>query len=106
MAEMSAEDFAAWRAAYDYEPWGEERADLRAAVGHAIADSARQKQNPRPYKDYMPFYREPEEEKPAPGDPDVGMKIWHNLAAAWRKAASRNKAATQPRKKRPKGGRR
>jgi len=96
---MPAGEFAAWWTAYDCDPWGDERADLRAAVGHAIADSARLKENPKPYKTYMPFYREPEEKHPGRGDPAAARKIWSALAAAWNKATGRNKAVTGKTKK-------
>lgn len=32
---MSAEQFEAWRVYYEVEPWGEERADLRAGINSA-----------------------------------------------------------------------
>lgn len=87
---MPAGEFAAWRTLYDMQPWGEERADVRAAVGHAILDSHRLKANPKPLKDYMPYYREPER-KESPGDPEAGKKIVAALANAWRKATQKMK---------------
>ena len=93
MAEMPAAEFAAWRVSYDIDPWGEELADVRSAVGHSIADSARQKANPKPFKDYMPFYYEPEDKRP--GDPEAGKKIWRALVSAWNKATGKKASSGQ-----------
>jgi hypothetical protein len=101
MAEVPARDFAAWRAWYDLEPWGEERADLSRAVGHAIADSHRLKKKPQPYGAYMPFWREPEPKRQPPADTSLGKKILGAIAAAWNKARGKKQAKPQakPRKK-------
>jgi hypothetical protein len=96
MREMPAEEFAGWRTAYDTDPWGDERADLSRAVGHSIVDSHRLKAKPKPYKDYMPFFREPEEKHPQPGDPNLGRQMWNAMANAWNNARKRNKAPKKP----------
>jgi hypothetical protein len=99
MREMPAADFTAWRAAYDFEPWGEERADLREAMQCAIADSARLKANAKPLKTYMPFYREPQIKRRAPPDPNAGRKIWAAVCSMWNNARERRKAAARPGRK-------
>jgi hypothetical protein len=99
MHEMPAGEFAGWRAAYEFEPWGDERADLSRAVGHAINDAILQKGRSKPRKEYMPFFHEPEEKHPAPGDPTLGRQIWNAMASMWNKARERRKAATTPRKR-------
>jgi hypothetical protein len=104
MAETPAGDFCGWRAAYDFEPWGEERADVRAAVGHQIADAAARKGKSRPLKDYMPFYRAAKPKRQPPADPAAGRKIWASLANIWKRARERNKAATKGRKRKAEGG--
>lgn len=93
MREMPAADFAAWQVAYDFEPWGDERADFSRAVGHSIMDSMRVKGNSKPRNAYMPFFREPEEKHPARGDPGMARQLWNAMAAAWNKARERRKAA-------------
>ena len=65
MAEMSSRQLAEWIAYYQLEPWGEERADLRAGiVASTIANVNRSAKRTKPYtpRDFMPrFDAEPEE---------------------------------------------
>ena len=64
LAEMTSAQFAEWMAYGQLEPWGEERADLRAGIiASTQANSMRGKKG-KPFKpqDFMPRY-EPEDEE-------------------------------------------
>ena len=66
LGEISSRDFAEWMAYSRLEPWGEERADLRAGiVASTIANSNRGKgQKPFKVADFLPSF-EPESEEEA-----------------------------------------
>ena len=66
LGEISSRDFAEWMAYSRLEPWGEERADLRAGiVASTIANSNRGKgQKPFKPQQFMPDF-EPETEEQA-----------------------------------------
>lgn len=56
-AEISAAEFAEWQAFYAIEPFGEERADLRAAIIAAtVANSMRVKGRVLTPADFMPDF--------------------------------------------------
>lgn len=80
LAEMSSSQLAEWIAFYQLEPWGEERADLRAGiVASTIANVNRSQKQKKPYKpdDFMPrFDVEPEE--PA----ETAMRLMAQMRAA------------------------
>lgn len=60
LSSMSAEMFAEWAAYAEIEPWGEERADLRAGiVSSVIANTHRGKGQPLTPKDFMPTFDAP-----------------------------------------------
>lgn len=64
LAEMTSTQFAEWMAYAQLEPWGEDRADLRAGIVAAtMANSMRGKKG-KPFKpaDFMPRF-EPEDEE-------------------------------------------
>ena len=64
LAEMTSAQFAEWMAYAQLEPWGEERADLRAGIiASTMANSMRSKKG-KPFKpqDFMPKF-EPEDEE-------------------------------------------
>ena len=59
LAEMSSRQLAEWIAYYQVEPWGEERADLRAGiVASTIANVNRSPKRTKPYTphDFMPRF--------------------------------------------------
>jgi hypothetical protein len=69
LARMSSSELSGWRAFYQAEPFGEQRADVRAAlVCKVLADIARafaKGKGPEPrIEDFMPFQQE-EEHDPA-----------------------------------------
>lgn len=66
LAEMTSAQLSEWMAFYRLEPWGEERADLRAGiVASTIANSNRGKgQKPFKPQQFMPDF-EPETEEQA-----------------------------------------
>jgi hypothetical protein len=60
--DMPLEEFATWQAYYEIDPFGEDRADLRAGiVASVIANANRDpKRKPTPFtaQDFMPLVRE------------------------------------------------
>lgn len=63
--DMTAAEFMEWCAYYTIEPWGEERADLRAAIVAATVANGNRGKKQKPYKveDFMPKF-----------GPDAGRK--------------------------------
>lgn len=61
---IDAHEFAEWLAYYALEPWGEERADLRAGIiASTVANGSRDaKKRPRPFRatEFMPQFDRPE----------------------------------------------
>lgn len=72
LASVSSRELTEWQAYYSLEPFGEERADLRAGiVASTVANSVRDpKQQKQPYSpdQFMPQFEEREPEEP---DPDA-----------------------------------
>jgi hypothetical protein len=60
LEEMTSEQFEGWMTYAGMEPWGEERADLRAGIVASVVANANRdsKRRPRPYeaKDFMPKF--------------------------------------------------
>jgi hypothetical protein len=54
--DMTASDLLEWEALYAIDPWGEQRADLRAGIiaSATVAPHCRKHQMPKP-ADFMPF---------------------------------------------------
>lgn len=71
---MSWREYLEWSEYYAVEPWGEDRADLRAGiVSSVIANTNRDpKRRPKPFEpvDFMPYY-----EKPTPSPEQLAHKI-------------------------------
>lgn len=58
--EVSAEEFGEWVALFSAEPWGEERADFRAAiVASTVANCHAQGRKQFKAEDFMPRYGKP-----------------------------------------------
>jgi hypothetical protein len=66
LAEISSVQFAEWMAFSRLEPWGEDRADLRAGIVASTIANANRGKNAKPFKpdDFMPRF-EPETEEEA-----------------------------------------
>jgi hypothetical protein len=64
MHTMTAEEFGLWQQSYLQDPWGEERADLRAGIIAATIANVHRGKDTEPYKaaDFKPNYSKP---KPA-----------------------------------------
>lgn len=65
LAEMSASQLAEWREFYGVEPWGEDRADLRAGIVASTVANCNRAKDSEPFTpaDFMPYVeREPEPE--------------------------------------------
>jgi hypothetical protein len=61
---MSSREFAEWAAYYQVEPFGEARADLRAAiVAKTMADLWRGEGEPVPIENFLPLLQEPPDEE-------------------------------------------
>lgn len=95
LAELSRSELGLWAALWQVDPWDPQRADRRAAIGHALyANSNRDSQKrPQPYKveDFMPYLdRAPDEIAR-----EVAESLVHSLAKlsgdrkAWDKSAWR-----------------
>lgn len=58
MAGMSAAQLRGWIEYYEYEPFGEERADLRTAIVACVVANANRSRNQKPFKvnDFMPKF--------------------------------------------------
>lgn len=65
LAELSGAQLAEWRAADRLDPWGEERADLRAGIIAAEIANAAGRNEPAVPADFMPYL-----ERPHPAEPD------------------------------------
>ena len=78
--EMSGEDWLAWQHYYSLEPWGEERADLRAGmIAAVIAETNRdKKKRHKPYTpaDFMPDFDKPPPQPQTPEDQAAILKMW------------------------------
>ncbi len=63
LAEMTSAQFAEWMAYAQLEPWGEERADLRAGIIASTQANVMRGKKGKPFKpqDFMPTF-EPENE--------------------------------------------
>jgi hypothetical protein len=56
--ELSSAELSAWMAYYQIDPWGEQRADLRNAIGvQILAETHRDKSRGQPFTlaDFMPY---------------------------------------------------
>lgn len=80
LGELSSSQLAEWLAFYQLEPWGEERADLRAGiVASTIANANRSQKQKKPYtpEDFMPRF-DGEEEDPE----ETAMRLMMQMKAA------------------------
>jgi len=75
LTRMTSSQLTEWQALFAEDPWGEERADLRAAIGHAMYANAHRDaaQHPEPYRpvDFMPYHRR---------EPERPESLWARLA--------------------------
>ncbi len=70
---MSDMDFVKWQIAYDLDPWGPERADLRSGmICHVIDAFTPGKGKPKPPSHYMPsFGGKPKQQAPVQSDAEM-----------------------------------
>lgn len=61
---ISGREFAEWLAYYQIEPWGEERADLRAGIVASTVANVHRTKSQKAYKpeDFVPKFKVPEKE--------------------------------------------
>lgn len=90
--EISATEFYEWQAYYELEPFGEERADLRAGIIAATIANVHRGKRSRPYKpsDFMPEY-EPRKDKP-----------WQEMRAVMKSYAKAHNAHLEQQQKKSK----
>lgn len=78
LREMTVKEYAHWQVFYREDPFGEERADLRAAQGHAILANVNRdpKKHDKPFEviDFMPYAKRKQEAEKAQKE-DEGAKI-------------------------------
>ena len=72
---MDAREFAEWMAYYELDPFGEERADLRAGIIASTFANANLGKGRKPYapSDFMPQFRKTAKRKASPNE--IGMKL-------------------------------
>lgn len=74
-----------WEALRQLDPWGEQRADKRAAIGHALFANANRDSSKRsqPFKsdDFMPYL----ERTPEAAELELADSLFHALAGGARK---------------------
>lgn len=67
LQEVSRWELGIWAALYGINPWGEMRADQRAAIGHALLANVNRdpQKRPQPYqvRDFMPYMRQTPQER-------------------------------------------
>ncbi len=77
MARCDSREFAEWRAYYELEPWGEERADLRAGiVASTIANVNRGKGKAFSPGDFMPEFDKPIRKKQTAAEMAAVMNLF------------------------------
>jgi len=66
LARMDSHELAEWIAFYAIEPFGEQRADLRAAIVASVIANCNRGKNQKAFKpaDFMPFKEAPPPKKP------------------------------------------
>lgn len=94
MEAMTWEQFRGWMDYASIEPFGEERADLRAAIGHSLTANVNRdaKRHPRPFtpEDFMPFAgRRSGRRRPAGAQEFGELKGWLLAQARASSGASR-----------------
>lgn len=84
LARTTSRELSEWMAYFSLDPFGEERADLRAGiVASTIANAQRDpKQRRQPYKpeDFMPDFENRESEDKSPQEIYAMMRTWATLA--------------------------
>ena len=85
---LNSREFAEWLAYYNLEPWGEERADLRAGIIAATVANAAPGRRGRTFqpKDFMPFTGE-RAQRQSTQEVEARIRLWvaaHNQAIAER----------------------
>jgi hypothetical protein len=84
---LTHRDYLDWQALYRVDPWGEDRADLRAGIiaSAAISPYAKKGQTPRPV-DFMPYAKPP---GPRRQTAEQIKQIATSIAGNWNRAVER-----------------
>ena len=90
MGRCNSRQYSEWRAYYEVEPWGEERADLRSAIiACTIANVNRAKGKAFKPSDFMPEFNKPIKERQTQAEMIAVMTQFaakHNAAIERRRA--------------------
>ena len=90
MGRCNSRQYSEWRAYYEVEPWGEERADLRSAIiACTIANVHRAKGRTFAPSDFMPEFNKPIKERQTQAEMIAVMTQFaakHNAAIERRRA--------------------
>ena len=77
MTRCNSREFAEWRAFFELEPWGEERADLRAGIiASTIANVNRSKGKAFSPGDFMPEFDKPVRKHQTPEEMAAVMNLF------------------------------
>lgn len=99
LRELSFWELGVWAAFYREDPWGEQRADERAAIGHALLANVHRDSRLRPdpfrVRDFMPYVRPTEQELAR----ELGTKIAEAFSARERVGDRERKAWRSRRRK-------
>ena len=77
MTRCNSREFAEWRAFFELEPWGEERADLRAGIiASTIANVNRSKGKAFSPGDFMPEFDKPARTQQTPQEMAAVMNLF------------------------------
>ena len=90
---MTALEFERWKIAYRFDPWGEERGDLRAGIvaSAAVASNPYCKRVPPP-GDFMPQFGPKAEKREQALKPRQNEEEMKSQFSAFKKAITRGKA--------------
>lgn len=82
LGELTRAELGLWYALWQTDPWGDMRADRRAAIGHALLANVNRNKSVRPHPftefDFMPYYERSAEQEQA----QLDTRLFHTLTAA------------------------
>jgi len=83
LTRCDSRELTEWLAYYQIEPWGEERADLRAAINTTVLANVNRGKSQRAYKieDFMPDF------DAAAGQAERPQQDWRDMRARFYRAA-------------------
>jgi len=78
MARCDSREFAEWRAFYELEPWGDDRADLRAGIVASTIANVNRGKGQKAFNpgDFMPEFDKPVRKKQTPAEMAAVMTLF------------------------------